>query len=398
MSKLKNESIGIVCPIDYKNIVGGFAQRVRADINAIIDSGYDIEVLFPHHVVQLRQDLLSKPSLITYINIQGLGFLPERIRLFFDMCTQMFNPFFRSALIKQSGKYSMIFAHLPWSVAASFQALKNKIPIVYVAHNFEHGLVCQITRNPLIRKLVRYIENYACQKAVKILCVSEQDMKAFKSAYVIPQDKLVLVPNTVNVDFFSQTYSIYDKFVERNKLGIDPSSFVSLFIGRMSYTPNLDALKFILNEFVPAIMQQGTNVKVLVAGARIPRWCLKNENKIISFYSDVVDIRLLYSIADVFIVPLRFGGGTRIKILESFAAMIPVISTTKGAEGIECQDKHDILIVRNDAHDFLSKIKSLSENKKLRNKLIGNAHALVLKKYDIAMASNSLRELITQFR
>ena len=107
-------------------------------------------------------------------------------------------------------------------------------------------------------------------------------------------------------------------------------------------------------------------------------------------------MRRFFSIADAVIVPLRTGGGTRLKILESFAAMVPVISTAKGAEGIDCQNGYHILIAQNNSHDFISKAKILTGNKSLQRKLINNAHNLVVQKYSIPVASRYLHEVITQ--
>lgn len=312
------------------------------------------------------------------------------------MSTQMFNPCFHSILRKRSREYSVILAHSPWSAAAAYKVVKARTPVLYVAHNFEYGLIEQTNRNFFIRRLVHCIEKYACQKATRILCVSEHDMKAFETVYKISKARLALSPNTVDVDSLSQTHTVYNRAAERRKLGIDSSSLLLLFPGRMDYAPNLDALRFIIHELVPALRNDGSAVKLVIAGAQIPKWCFHNSNEIISFYSDVPDMRRFLAAADAVIVPLRFGSGTRLKILESFAARVPVISTDKGAEGIDYRDGSHILIAQNNAHDFINKIKLLAANKSLRQELIDNAYNLVVQQYSISQASRCLTEAITQ--
>ncbi|MFC1938362.1 glycosyltransferase family 4 protein [Chloroflexota bacterium] len=393
---MNRKVIGIVVPLDYLSIQGGVTQRIKADLAALIYSGYDVDVIFPSRVGQLKHSLPSKLTLATYPNIQSVKFLPERIKLLFDMYTQMFNPFFGLALQRRCGSYSVIIAHFPWSVAASYRAVKKKIPLVFVAHNFEYGLMRQVTRNPLIRWITYFVEKYACQKATRILCVSQCDMKALEAAYDVPSAKLALLPNPADIDFFSQTHTLYDKVTERQKLGFDKSSLLLLFPGRMNYIPNLDALKFILNELVPTLREVGANTGIVVAGARIPKWCFRDRSGIVSFYSDVPDMRRFLSVADAVIVPLSVGGGTRLKILESFAARVPVISTAKGAEGIDCQDGCHILIAQKNANDFINKLKILAENESLQQKLICNAYDLVVQKYSIPVASRYLQETIRQ--
>ena len=310
------------------------------------------------------------------------------------MCTQMFNPFFNLTLQKRYQRYYMIFAHSPWSVVASYKVVKQQVPIIYVAHHFEYGRLRQVTQNPLTRRFVRYIEEHACQIATLIVCVSQSDIKEMKLAYEIPTAKVALLPNTVDTNFFSKTNTVYDRVTERNSLGIDVSSFILLFHGRMDYSPNLDALKFILNELMPALREQGGNIKLIIVGARIPKRYLANINKDIFFYSDVPDMRRFLAVANVVIVPLNIGGGTRLKILESFAARVPVISTAKGVEGMECRDSYHMLIAQRTALDFIDKVKLLAENENLRNKLTSNAYNLVVRKYSISMANKYLEKII----
>jgi len=391
---MNRKVIGTVVPLDYLSIQGGASQRIKADLAALIYSGYDVDVIFPSHVNQLKHCLPSKLTSATYRNIQSVKFLPEKMKLLFDMYSQIFNPFFGLALQKRCGSYSVIIAHFPWSVAASYRAVRKKIPLVFVAHNFEYGLVKQVTRNPLIRWFTYCVEKYACQKATRILCTSQYDMKALEAAYEIPAAKLALLPNHVDIDFYSQTHTLYDKVTERQKLGFDKSSLLFLFLGRMDYIPNVDALKFVLNELVPNLREVGANTRIVVAGARIPKWCFRDRSEVVSFYSDVPDMRRFLSVADAVIVPLSVGGGTRLKILESFAARVPVISTAKGAEGIDCQHGCHILIAQNNANDLINKLKIFAENKSLQQKLIRNAYELVVQKHSILVASRILQETI----
>jgi len=187
------------------------------------------------------------------------------------MHTQRFNPFFRSTLRKRCGSYSVIFAHSPWSAVATHKALKRKVPLIYVAHNFEYGLIKQATHNPLVHRYIYHAEKYACQKATRILCVSELDITELEKTYDIPVAKLTLLPNTVDVDFFAQTHSLYNKFSERKKLGFSASSLLLLFHGRMDYSANADALRFILQELAPVLKQSShSDTRLIVAGPESP--------------------------------------------------------------------------------------------------------------------------------
>jgi polysaccharide biosynthesis protein PslH len=400
MNGAVNDTVGIVVPVDYLAVYGGLVQRVRADVAALIGAGYKVEMISPSRSKQPGNQVPPGLTLVTYPNIQGATFLSERLRLLFDMHTQRFNPFFRSTLRKRCGAYSVIFAHSPWSAAATHKAVRQRVPAIYVAHNFEYGLIKQATGNPLVRKYIYRAEKYACQQAARILCVSELDMAELEKTYEIPAARLALLPNTVDVEFFAQTHSLYDRVSERRQLGFSQSSLVLLFHGRMDYSANLDALKFVVHELAPLLRQSSADadIRLIVAGARIPGWCLDSGSETISFYSDVPDMRRFLGIADAVIVPLSIGGGTRLKILESFAAGVPVISTVKGAEGISCRDGHDILIAERTAADFIVKVKMLAGSEDLLRKLTTSAYNLVVEKYSIPVAARCLQEAIVAAR
>lgn len=393
-----SNTVGVVVPFDYMSIQGGLAQRVKADLAALMYGGYTVEVVYPSRANRLQHDIPARQTTISYAGMNNCRLLSEKKRLLVDMFTQIFNPCFHSILRKRAGGYSVIMAHSPWSTVAACRVVKARTPILYVAHNFEYGLVEQTNRNFFVRKLVRCIEKHACRKATKILCVSERDMKAFETVYGVSKARLAMSPNTVDVDSISQSHKVYNRAAERQKLGVDPSSPLLLFPGRMDYAPNLDALRFIIHELVPSLRNDGSSIKLIIAGAQIPQWCFRSSNEIVSFYSDVPDMRRFFSAADAIITPLRFGSGTRIKILESFAARVPVISTKKGAEGIDCQDGYHLLIAQNNTSDLISKIKLLAANESLRQKLIDNAYNLVVQQYSIPVASRCLTEAITQAR
>ncbi|MCP4613565.1 MAG: glycosyltransferase family 4 protein, partial [Planctomycetes bacterium] len=273
---------------------------------------------------------------------------------------------------------------------------QKTVPIIYVAHDCEYSLIRQSTRNPLIHALIYRFEKFACSKASKILCVSELDMHELQHTYDIPSEKMAVLPNTVDTHSLSETLAVYDKAEERHNLGISASSFVLLFHGRMDYRPNMDALRFILDELVPVLHHSHLTLKILVAGAQVPKWCFDYENKIVSFYSDVPDMRRFLAVADAIIVPLFAGGGTRLKVLEAFAARVPVISTAKGVEGIRCKDRHDILIADETAEDFARNIETLAMSESLKTHLIENSYWLVQKEYGVEAAGKCLRQVVNE--
>ncbi|MCP4610076.1 MAG: glycosyltransferase, partial [Planctomycetes bacterium] len=248
-------TIGVVAPYDLANIYSGSVQRIKSDLIALSSSGFNVEVLFPSSTNRWLWEPLDSQELpiqlvpLPYPGIQKVPFFPQKAKLIFDAHTQFINPFCRFKLRRHASKYRVVFAHFPASFVASWFALSKKtVPIIYVAHDCEYSLIKQSTRNPLIHALMYRFERFACSKASKILCVSELDMHELQYTYDIPSEKMAVLPNTVDTHSLSETLAVYDKAEERHNLGISASSFVLLFHGRMDYRPNMDALRFILDE------------------------------------------------------------------------------------------------------------------------------------------------------
>ena len=106
----------------------------------------------------------------------------------------------------------------------------------------------------------------------------------------------------------------------------------------------------------------------------------------------VEDVRPYFQQASVYVVPMRFGGGTRFKVLEAMAAGIPVVSTTVGAEGIAAEPNRD-LVIADEPETFAQEILRLLREEGRRRSLVENARAIVERKYDWSIIVPRLEEL-----
>ncbi|KQC09152.1 MAG: hypothetical protein APR62_03050 [Smithella sp. SDB] len=159
--------------------------------------------------------------------------------------------------------------------------------------------------------------------------------------------------------------------------------FTMLFVGTLGYYPNIDALLFFANQIVPIIKEKSRQPwELRVAGAlQENKWIdqLKKYPEI-KFTGWVKDLYREYEMADIVITPIRGGGGTRIKILEAFAHQVPVVSTSKGAEGLDVENgKH--LIIEDDARHFAEACIRLMTDKLLVDEISGRALELATSKY-----------------
>ncbi len=161
---------------------------------------------------------------------------------------------------------------------------------------------------------------------------------------------------------------------------IDPARLV--FSGALTYRANYDAVKYFLQEIYPSIRQARTDAALSITGSttgvNLEGLPLSDGVKFTGF---VDDIRPIVGGSSVCVVPILEGGGTRLKILEAMALGTPVVSTTKGAEGIEAQHGEHLLLA-DDAASFAECTLSVMRDPDLRQRLASNARRLVEDRYD----------------
>ena len=213
------------------------------------------------------------------------------------------------------------------------------------------------------------IEIMALRDSNHVLVCSERDKRVLSENVQDIEDKITIIPNCV--DFIQ-----YMTYLEHHPRQANESDKITvLFTGGLSYPPNRDAVVTICNDIAPDFED---NVEFIVAGNNPPS-IKKPEN--VTFLGYVQDILQIILQSDICIAPLRYGIGTRFKILEYMAMGKPVVSTSKGAEGIDYTNYWDI-IIEDDFAEFSGKIDDLIQNYAMREKLGKNAQQLIQQKYD----------------
>ncbi len=158
---------------------------------------------------------------------------------------------------------------------------------------------------------------------------------------------------------------------------------VLLLVGYMLYPPNHDAAIWLITEVLPVLRRRYPDAKLLIVGGHPPSHLVRLAEKAgpnVQLLGQVPDVEPFYRQADVAIVPLRAGGGTRLKILEAMAFGRPVVSTRLGAEGIEAEDGRHLLL-SDDSEGLATHVESLFEQPRLRERLRTEGRALVEARY-----------------
>jgi glycosyltransferase involved in cell wall biosynthesis len=155
-----------------------------------------------------------------------------------------------------------------------------------------------------------------------------------------------------------------------------------IYAGSLTYSANFDAVHYFIHQILPLIQKKRPNVTLTVTGSLkgVDISSLSGAKGVIfAGYIDHIADAIMGSWASV--VPLRVGGGTRLKILESLSLGTPVISTTKGMEGLDLNPEEEILI-GNEPQSFANQVLRVLEDENLRNKLGQAGKQTVESKYD----------------
>jgi glycosyltransferase involved in cell wall biosynthesis len=194
-----------------------------------------------------------------------------------------------------------------------------------------------------------------------------------------PDLRTAVVPNGADTEFFTPR-------------GKRPDGPTILFFGTISHYPNTDALLFFLDRVMPILKRTHPAVRLIVVGAEPPAEIRRRAASDVIIEGQVPDVRPYLERARAVIVPLRIGGGTRLKILEAMAMAKPIVSTTLGAEGIAVHDGRDILLA-DTAQDFADQVGRVLDNDDLAERIGYAGRRLVETSYDWNASARKLEAL-----
>lgn len=266
-------------------------------------------------------------------------------------------------------------------------------PVVLFQHNVEsmiwqrhtehaptpwHRAYCQAQ----YRRMLHY-EGEVSQKVKSIIAVSDADASAMRSFYGAM--RVCSVPTGVDVDYFALPTGLHAKTQTHDLI----------FVGAMDWRPNVEGLHWFIAEVLALIRRRRPDCSLAVVGCRpsedIRR--LAERDPHICVTGTVDDVRPYLWRSAVSIVPLRIGGGTRLKIYEAMAAKIPVVSTLVGAEGLDIRDGENIAIA-DSAADFAERCLTLLDDADARTRMAANAWEMIAACYSWEVVSRRFEKLL----
>ena len=214
---------------------------------------------------------------------------------------------------------------------------------------------------------LRRFERLAGQYFTYQTAVSDEDKVVLEK--ICPNANIAVIPNGVDTEYFVT-----------NMHDMEDDSII--YVGGTTWFPNYDAVQYFIRDIFPLVKKEIPDITLHHIGRQIDDKLHKiaagGDN--IKIHGFVDDIRPLVAKAAIFIVPLRIGGGTRLKIVDALSMGKAIVSTSIGCEGIKVTDKVDI-VVADTPRDFADNIIGLIRDRDRREKLMANARKTALEKY-----------------
>jgi glycosyltransferase involved in cell wall biosynthesis len=168
---------------------------------------------------------------------------------------------------------------------------------------------------------------------------------------------------------------------------------VVLLQGSLNYAPNMDAVDWLVDDVAPHLWAKVPTARIRLVGKTAAGVKRRHRPPAVTVVGRVPDMQPELALADVAVVPLRVGSGTRLKILESFAHRIPVVSTTIGADGLDVEDGVQLLLADDPEAVALACQRILSDPH-LRQRLVDAAEERYLERYEWSAARTRIHDLV----
>lgn len=357
--------------ITYYAPINAPAADVAAAVKKLVDVGVK-PVLVDHEIPQDR----------------GIRFGVRLARNLFSSVPysvqRHMSPAMISVIKRDLAKYDLW--HCEWTPYAELFRHLDVARLVVDAHNIESRIWQRNFELESLRHRKWYIkkqwkkfqtfERWAFSRATQTIVVSQIDAATANREF--DAHHVSVVENGVDTDYF-----------QPGRLRRSPHQL--LILGSLFWRPNLDGIRLFLDSVFPRVLQLEPSTRLRIVGRTAPRWLIEYAEKHsqIEVHANVPDVRSYLSEAGMLIVPLRVGGGSRLKILEAAAAGVPIVSTRVGAEGLNLVDGEHFVMAEA-IEDLGGLIVRCIRDYPQSERLAIAARRLVVDQYDWELLANKL--------
>lgn len=356
-----------------QNRNANLAQQLRA-------RGHAVTVLEPQPYVDARDSALA--TVYSYRDLTLFG------RTFSASFRDLTPSYARTvSSIVRTNAIDLIQISHPSGAAVAKVAIRRSgknIPLVYAPHNVESELIrATFASDPRYTRFERsllpgyydLLERLVCRHlAAGVITVSERDRVTFIDRFGLDPTRTYVVPSGCTA---TRLPSAAERRAARDALGVSPDTVCVLFHGWYTYGPNREAFDVIEKSVAPQVAERHDSVCFLLAGTGAPVFARGNVRSL----GFVEDLRSVLSVADVALVPLYSGSGTRLKVFDYMNAALPIVATRKAIEGIDIIDGDHALVTEAVTDEFVDKLLSLVDDTSERRRIGANARTLLEAKY-----------------
>ncbi len=372
----------------------GGTLRTNGLMRSVHAAGHDVHVLSFGESNQLE---INRPALVEFCASVEIVPSPHRtisrrlrdllLTNWADMQRRFDSPLYAARLEQLLKRRAFDIVQIESLEMAAYLPVIRRVqlhtPIIYDSFNAEfdlqrsiyHAERSHLRRLPgalysLIqwRRLIRF-ERDVCETVAHTIAVSDADAESFRR--LAPGRPVSVVPNGIHTRLYTRPDS-----------SLDLGDYAVVFSGSMGYRPNVDAALWFVDQVLDKIRAQVPEVRFFIVGSS-PHGRLNSlrERDNVQITGWVPDVNPFLHAAAVYVVPMRMGSGTRLKLLQAMAAGRAVVSTTTGAQGLTLPDG-DVLRLADSADDFAQAVIVLLKDTEQRQTLGAAGMRYVQENYD----------------
>ncbi len=346
------------------------------------------------HTVPIRRSRIADVGYMTRSYLTGRPFLIERDDL--RPMQEMVNQLVREDDFQFIHADQLTMVQFAIRGASAFPDKKPKV--IFDAHNAVWTIVERMKENapfflkPVLAieaKRVKQYEGELLRTVDHVLAVTDIDQKLLEEALHFSKpgrndriSPMTVIPIAVDTQ---KLKPINRKFGSKN----------IVTLGTLHYPPNADGIRWFFNEVFPLVQKRVPDATLTIIGKNPPQDFIELAERnpgIIKVTGYVDDLVPYLEESALMVVPVRAGGGMRVRILEAFAYAMPVVTTTVGLEGIHGTAELDVIVADTPA-DFAERTSELLENGSLQERLSTNGRELAKKEYDWQAVLSAMRPI-----
>lgn len=264
----------------------------------------------------------------------------------------------------------------------------SQAKVILRSHNVEHQIwerVAQSTGNPFKRQYLKHLS---------------LTLRAYELEHINDYDGVVCITRN-DADYFRANgcrrpiTDIAFGMEAEEMVGVDVEPDSLFHIGSMDWLPNRESIEWLLDDIWPVVHREVPRARLYLAGRKMPDMLLSAEIEGVKVVGEVDDALRFIASKQINIVPLKSGSGIRVKIIEAMSVGKTVITTTVGAQGINCTDGRDVLIA-NTPQEFAAQVKRCLDDPEFCQSIGREARRLIAEQYDVRKLTDRLIDFYNQ--